>query len=168
MYQNKIVLVSCCAPCSCGAIEQLRRECADFIVLFFNPNIYPRDEYQKRLSEQIKFCESVGVKYHVGDYDHDKWLRDVAGLESEPERGLRCSACFRHRFRYAEKFARDNGYNAIASVLGVSRHKNQAQVDAAAADVLVDIKYLPVKWDASTGQYDFYRQNYCGCEFSRL
>jgi predicted adenine nucleotide alpha hydrolase (AANH) superfamily ATPase len=167
----KLVLVSCCAPCSCGAIAQLKGQGADFVVLFFNPNIYPETEYQKRLGEQIKYCESMGVKYHIGIYDHDAWLCDVAGLESKPERGGRCAACFKHRFKYAQKFARENGYNAIASVLGVSRHKSQEQVDACADETLTEIKYIPLEWDNAlrneiNQKSDFYRQNYCGCEFS--
>jgi predicted adenine nucleotide alpha hydrolase (AANH) superfamily ATPase len=168
----RLVLVSCCAPCSCGAVLQLKEQGANFIVLFFNPNIYPETEYQKRLAEQIKYCESLGVKYHVGDYDHDTWLRDVAGLESEPERGARCAACFRHRFRYAQKFARENGYNAIASVLGVSRHKSQEQVDdVGIGNPESGIRYLKIDWDKNlhreiNRKSDFYRQNYCGCEFS--
>lgn len=186
MQKNRIVLVSCCAPCSCGAIRQLAEQGADFIVLFFNPNIYPETEYQKRLAEQVRYCESLGVKYHVGEYDHNAWLRDVAGLEKEPERGARCTACFRHRFKYAIKFARDNGYNAIASVLGVSRHKDQTQVDAAAnaelaanqfppplAGGAAKIIYLPIKWEKDNTmdprlRGGWYRQNYCGCEFSRI
>ncbi len=164
-------MVSCCAPCSFGAIAQLKEQGADFIVLFFNPNIYPETEYQKRLTEQIKYCDELSVKYHIGEYDHDAWLCDVAGLENEPERGARCAQCFRHRFRYAKKFAMENGYNAIASVLGVSQHKSQTQVDDAARDTLTDIRYLPIKWNENQksdiiNQKSFYRQNYCGCEFS--
>ncbi len=210
----RLVLVSCCAPCSAGAIKQLVDICSlsnsplagesttlscgsvggitnnadtphrryvstppqggsltDFIVLFYNPNIYPDTEYQKRLAEQVRYCESLGVKYHVGNYDHTAWLREIAGTESEPERGARCSRCFKYRFKYAAEFARTNGYNAIASVLGVSRHKDQSQVDAAAINVLTDIKYIPIKWDDElrskiNKKAGFYRQNYCGCEFS--
>jgi predicted adenine nucleotide alpha hydrolase (AANH) superfamily ATPase len=204
----RLVLLSCCAPCSCGAIKQVaerraqvegipRRAVAtpslfalrpatlaelpsisDFIVLFYNPNIYPETEYQKRLGEQIKYCDQLGVKYAGGDYDHDEWLKRVQGLESEPERGLRCEACFRHRFEFARKFALENGYNAIASVFGVSKHKDQAQVDRAAMlrrneeqEQGTGIRYLPIKWDEGLRQEinkkaGFYRQNYCGCEFS--
>jgi predicted adenine nucleotide alpha hydrolase (AANH) superfamily ATPase len=79
--------------------------------------------------------------------------------------------CFEYRFRRAVKFARENGYNAIASVLGVSRHKSQSQVDESAQNVCDDIKYIPVKWDEGlrvqiNRESEFYRQNYCGCEFS--
>ena len=177
MKDNKIklVLMSCCAPCSAGAIKQLADgqipDIDDFIVLFYNPNIFPDTEYQKRLNEQIKYCESLGVKYAVGNYDHDTWRKCVAGLENEPERGARCSKCFAFRFAFAREFAIKNGYNAIASVFGVSRFKDQNQVDAAAKSACGEIQYIPVKWDedlrvAINRSTDFYRQNYCGCEFS--
>ena len=171
----RLVLMSCCAPCSAGAIKQLVNGeivgVDDFIVLFYNPNIFPDTEYQKRLTEQIKYCESLGVKYAVGDYNHDTWREHVRGLETEPERGARCSKCFAYRFCFARDFALKNGYNAIASVFGVSRHKDQSQVDSAGINACNDIPYLPVKWDENLRQQinrnsDFYRQNYCGCEFS--
>lgn len=177
MENNKIklVLMSCCAPCSCGAIKQLADGeipgIDDFIVLFYNPNIFPNDEYVRRLNEQIKYCENLGVKYAVGEYNHDDWLNCVRGLENEPERGARCSKCFAFRFAYAREFALKNGYNAIASVFGVSRFKDQNQVDAAAQSACGAIQYIPIKWDedlrvAINRATDFYRQKYCGCEFS--
>ncbi len=177
MENNKIklVLMSCCAPCSCGAIKQLADGeipgIDDFIVLFYNPNIFPNDEYVRRLNEQIKYCEKLGVKYAVGEYDHDAWRAVVAGLENEPERGARCSKCFAFRFAYAREFAIKNGYNAIASVFGVSRFKDQNQVDTAAQSACGKIQYIPIKWDedlrvAINRATDFYRQKYCGCEFS--
>ena len=171
----KLVLMSCCAPCSAGAIKQLVnseiRCIDDFIVLFFNPNIFPESEYTKRMQEQIRYCESLGVKYKICEYDHDAWRAVVRGFENEPERGVRCSLCFAYRFAYAKKFAHENGYDAVASVFGVSRHKDQAQVDRAAESVLGEIKYIPIKWDEALRQKinhesNFYRQNYCGCEFS--
>lgn len=173
--KTKLVLVSCCAPCSAGAIKQLADGeipgVDDFIVLFFNPNIYPESEYMRRMQEQVKYCEKLGVKYKIGEYDHDAWRAAVRGLESEPERGSRCSVCFAYRFEYAKKFARENGYNAVASVLGVSRHKDQNQVDVAGQNAPGGTEYLQIKWDENLRQKinresDFYRQNYCGCEFS--
>lgn len=168
--KDKIVLMSCCAPCACGAILQLKEQGADFIVLFYNPNIFPDTEYQKRLNEQIKYCESIGVKYHVGDYNHDEWLKCVCGLESEPERGKRCKECFKMRFVWGARWAADNGYNKIMSVFGVSKHKDQSQVDAAASEL--GLEYVPFNWDERLRQKinhesDFYRQKYCGCEFSQ-
>ncbi|MCQ2581828.1 MAG: epoxyqueuosine reductase QueH [Alphaproteobacteria bacterium] len=175
MNKIKLVLMSCCAPCSCGAIKQLVDgeipDIDDFIVLFYNPNIFPENEYQKRLSEQIKYCEKLGVKYATLEYNHDAWRDTVRGLESEPERGARCDKCFAFRFCAAREFALTNGYNAIASVFGVSRHKDQAQVDRAGESACGEIKYLPIKWNENlraqiNRESDFYRQNYCGCEFS--
>lgn len=172
----RLVLVSCCAPCSAGAIRELASgavpDVDDFIVYFYNPNIFPADEYQKRLTEQIKYCESLGIKYFVDEYDHDVWRAAVLGLEDAPERGPRCSACFAFRFRRAAHWAAENGYDAISSVLGVSRHKSQSQVDAAAISVIGgSVRYIPIKWDEALRQQinresEFYRQKYCGCEFS--
>lgn len=170
----RLVLMSCCAPCSAGAIKQLADGeipgISDFIVLFFNPNIFPADEYDRRLAEQIKYCNSLGVKYAIGEYDHNAWRCAVRGMESEPERGARCSACFQFRFDYARQWAAEHGYDAVASVFGVSRHKDQSQVDMAGITALGD-KYMPIKWDEKLRQKighesNFYRQNYCGCEFS--
>ncbi len=175
MSKLRLILMSCCAPCSCGAISQLVNgeipDVEDFIVMFFNPNIFPFEEYQKRLNEQIKYCEKLGVKYIVGDYNHDDWREHVRGLESEPERGARCSKCFAYRFCFALNYAKENGYNAISSVFGVSRHKSQDQVDKAGFESCGDIKYIPIKWNEQlrndiNHQSDFYRQKYCGCEFS--
>lgn len=173
MDNIRLVLMSCCAPCSFGAIKQLASRGTDFIVLFYNPNIYPNTEYQKRLTEQIRLCDEIGVKYAVGypntnhEHEHDGWLESVRGLESAPERGPRCTECFKHRFKFGERFALENGYNAIASVFGVSRHKDQNQVDGAAAEVLTKITYLPIRFDNKIDKKaGFYRQNYCGCEFS--
>ena len=171
----KLVLLSCCAPCSSGAIKQLADGgipgVKDFIVLFYNPNIFPNDEYVKRMNEQIRYCDELGVKYAVGEWNHDDWKRAVAGFENEPERGKRCDLCFAYRFAYARDFAIKNGYNAVASVFGVSKHKDQTQVDNAAKRGLGDIKYIPIRWDENLRQSinrasNFYRQNYCGCEFS--
>lgn len=175
MSDIRLVLMSCCAPCSAGAIKQLVDGqipgVSEFIVLFYNPNIFPDTEYQKRLNEQIKYCDAHGVRHVELEYDHDAWRNAVRGMEDAPERGPRCSACFAFRFCRAAKWARENGYNAIASVFGVSRHKNQSQVDDAGDIACGDIKYLPIKWDENLRQTinrasDFYRQNYCGCEFS--
>lgn len=176
MSDVRLVLASCCAPCSAGAIRQLADGqipgVSDFIVLFFNPNIFPDTEYQKRLAEQIRYCDDIGVKYAIGEYDHAAWRNAVRGMEDAHERGARCSACFVFRFAYARDFALKNGYNAVASVFGVSRHKDQSQVDNAARIACGgDICYMPIAWNESLRQSigrvsDFYRQNYCGCEFS--
>lgn len=176
MTENKtrLVLMSCCAPCSVGAIKQLADRqipgVDDFIVLFFNPNIFPAAEYDKRLAEQIRYCEKLGVKYAIGEYDHNAWRDAVRGYEDAPERGVRCSLCFKFRFEYARRWAAEHGYNAVTSVFGVSRHKDQAQVDRA-GNAALGVQYIPIKWDEKlrceiNRASDFYRQQYCGCEFS--
>jgi predicted adenine nucleotide alpha hydrolase (AANH) superfamily ATPase len=163
-------LMSCCAPCSAAAIMRLKKRDGDFIVLFYNPNIFPRSEYDKRLAEQIKLCEKHGAKYAVGDYDHEAWLADIKGSEAEPERGARCAACFRHRARAGIKWARENGYDGVASVFGASPHKDQAQADAAFQSELNSYHLSHFTYHKSDFGYapdpDSYRQKYCGCEFS--
>lgn len=175
MTNIKLVLVSCCAPCSAGAIRQLAAGqipgVDDFVVLFYNPNIFPETEYQKRLAEQVKYCKEIGVKYAIAEYNHAAWRDAVRGLESAPERGARCDKCFAYRFCFAKRWAAEHGYNAVSSVLGVSRHKDQHQVDRAGSAAPGNVVYLPIMWDEKLRQQinretQFYRQNYCGCEFS--
>ena len=175
----KLVLASCCAPCSAGAIKQLADGAIDgvedFIVLFYNPNIFPNDEYLKRMNEQIRYCESLGVKYAIGDWDHDKWRVAVRGLENEPERGKRCSICFYMRLERVMKYAKANGYDAVASVLGVSRYKNLAQVQEMAhkAAAATGVPYVEIEGRKNGMQelrmrlikeLDLYSQKYCGCK----
>ena len=181
MIANKLVLVSCCAPCSCGAIKELLAMkdagfIGEFVVMFYNPNVFPESEHKKRLDHQIAFCEKVGAQWITEDWHHDAWLNAIKGLEDEPECGARCLECFKFRFEYAVEWAKKMGYDAVASVLGVSEHKSQTQVDAAAMLAIHDIgdgkvKYVPVGWDKdlhkkTLAEQNFYRQKYCGCEFS--
>ena len=174
MPQEKLVLMSCCAPCSVAAIKQLIKWGGDFIVLFYNPNIFPRGEYDRRLAEQIKFCEKMGVKYAVGDYNHDDWLSCIKGFEESPEmyedlgsehplRGERCFRCFEMRFKWGAKWAAKNGYNFITSVFGVSYYKSQIQVDEAANGL--PIQYVDCNFGYAP-EPGMYRQKYCGCPFS--
>ena len=159
MKNEKLALLSCCAPCSVGAIRRLKESCADFVVLFYNPNISPRAEYDRRMDEQIKLCEKLGVEYVVGDYDHEEWLDEIKGLENEPERGARCEKCFRMRLKWGAKWARENGYDKITSVFGVSPHKDNAQVLRAAPESYADFNF-PYSPDG-----DMYKQKYCGCKY---
>ena len=169
----KLVLMSCCAPCSAGAIKQLADGqipgVDDFIVLFFNPNIFPAAEYDKRLVEQIKYCDALGVKYAIGEYDHNAWRDAVRGMEDAPERGRRCSACFKFRFDYARQWAAAHGYDAVTSVFGVSRQKTQPRGDEG-GPAAGGAKYTPKKGNKTLRQQigresQFYRQNYGGCNF---
>lgn len=163
--------MSCCAPCSADAIKKLGTDGRSFVVLFYNPNIFPRAEYDRRLAEQIEFCEKLGVEYAVGDYDHGAWRECICGIEQGFERGDRCAACFRHRAEFGIKWAAEHGYGRIASVFGVSPHKDQKQVDDAIRSAIRDsefadrIAYADIAFDYAP-MPNMYRQKYCGCEFS--
>ncbi|MDR2268949.1 MAG: epoxyqueuosine reductase QueH [Rickettsiales bacterium] len=176
MCPKKIVLMSCCAPCSAAAIKRLKEKGADFVVIFYNPNIFPRAEHDRRLAEQIKLCEKYGVKYAFSASshgDHARWLDAVKGFEKGPERGTRCEKCFAMRLKWGAKWAKRNGYDAITSVFGVSPHKDNFQVLRAAKSALppigrrgkADFEYIDFNF-AYAPEADAYRQKYCGCEFS--
>jgi len=159
--------MSCCAPCSAAALKRLKDEERDFVVLFYNPNIFPKAEYDKRLAEQIKLCEKLGAEYKVLEYERSRWIDCTKGLEAEPERGKRCFECFKMRFARGAKWAREKGYGEIASVFGASPHKDQNQVDSAARAAIASphVAYRDMKFPYAP-EPDAYRQNYCGCEYS--
>ena len=171
----KILLLSCCAPCSCAVIEKLARENADFAVLFYNPNIRPYEEYAKRLKENKKLCEHYGVDFVELEYDNQRWCEMTQGLENEPERGKRCSICFEMRLVRAMEYAKANGFDAVASVLGASRWKDLAQVNRAAFEASRKTGVAYVEIEARKGGMQerrlqlikdlaLYNQTYCGCK----
>ena len=130
--KEKILLLSCCGPCSCAVIKTMAEEGKDFAVVFYNPNIRPFKEYEKRRDENERVCDLYQVPFIELEYDNDRWCALTKGLENEPERGKRCSVCFEMRLKRAMKYALENGFTAVASVLGVSRYKNLDQVNEAA------------------------------------
>ena len=171
----RFLLLSCCAPCSCAVIKTLAENKADFAVLFYNPNIRPFSEYQKRCLENKRLCEQFNVDFIELDYDNDRWCALTHGLENEPERGSRCSVCFYMRLKRVMEYAKANGFTAVASVLGVSRYKNLAQVNEAAAraSVATGVPYLEIEGRKGGMQerraelikeLNLYSQNYCGCK----
>ncbi len=175
---KKKLLLSCCAPCSCAVIERFALDGKNFSVLFYNPNISPKDEYQKRLIENKKLCADFNVPFVELEYEHEAWLDAVKGLEAEPERGRRCEVCFYFRLKKAAAWAKENGFSEFTSVLGVSKYKDFAQVLAAAARAAreEDIKYnetnyrkngLEERRRALTKEKQMYNQQYCGCAFSK-
>ena len=128
------LLLSCCAPCSCAVIKKLAEDSKDFSVLFYNPNIRPVEEYHKRCEENKRVCEKYGVNFIELEYDNERWCELTKGLEYLPERGERCSICFGMRLRRAFEYAKENGFDGVASVLGVSRYKDLNQVNEVAHD----------------------------------
>lgn len=178
MPEQKLLLLSCCAPCSCGVIASLARQGRTFTVLFYNPNIDTAEEYQKRLAENKRVCARFHVPLAELPYEPDVWHRAVQGLEQEPERGRRCSVCFQLRLERAATYAKEHGFTHFSSVLGISRHKDLQQVNQAAA-VAAETCHLPydlTNWRkggleelrrALIQEMNLYKQSYCGCIFSR-
>ena len=174
----RILVLSCCAPCSCAAIKHLVETGTDVTVLFYNPNIFPQEEYEKRREEQARLCKTLGTGFAELPYEHEAWLEQVHGLEKEPERGKRCSVCFYMRLKQASAYARKHHFDCFASVLGTSRYKDAQQVHRAAcqAEHEEGIPYVANAWrkggltelrQALIKEFNLYQQNYCGCEFSR-
>lgn len=171
---EKMLLLSCCAPCSAGVIQTLAEGGRNFAVAFYNPNIRPIDEYEKRRDENHRICEKYGVPFIEFEYDFKAWDCATAGLQNEPERGARCSVCFTLRLRRAAEFAKKNGYTCFSSVLGISRHKDFNQVNRAAHAVAheIGVPYDDTNWRLNGGEalrsalekeLGLYRQRYCGC-----
>lgn len=170
----KFLLLSCCAPCSCAVIEKLAAAAEHFAIVFYNPNIRPLAEYEKRKEENKRVCRLYGVDFIELDYDNGRWCRLTAGLENEPERGRRCDICFYMRLKRVMEYAKAEGYGAVASVLGVSRYKDLAQVNRAAAKASAEtgVPYLEIEGrkqgmqdrrSALIRELKLYNQSYCGC-----
>ena len=170
-----ILVLSCCAPCSCAVIEKLAQEKQAAAVVFYNPNIRPLEEYRKRCEENKRVCAQYGLPFIELEYDNDRWCALTTGLENEPERGKRCSVCFYMRLKRVMEYAKEQGYEAVASVLGVSRYKNLAQVNQAAAKAAAEtgMPYLEIEGRKGGMQerrsflikeLALYNQDYCGCK----
>ncbi len=176
---KKILLHACCAPCSGSIIERLRANGVECTLFFYNPNIHPEEEYQLRLAEQKALAEKTGAAFVAGEYDPQNWFARTKGLENEPERGQRCSACFAMRLERAARFAEEKGFSVFASTLGISRWKDLEQVNTcglAAAAGYADLIYWTYNWRKQGGsqrmsqiakEHKLYRQNYCGCVYSK-
>ena len=172
---DKFLLLSCCAPCSCAVIEKLAKEKALAEVVFYNPNIRPLAEYQKRCEENKRVCQIYQIPFIELEYDNERWCALTQGLEDEPERGKRCSICFYMRLKRVMEYAKEKGCGAVASVLGVSRYKNLAQVNQAAqkASAETGVPYLEIEGRKGGMQerrqnlikeLNLYSQEYCGCK----
>lgn len=170
---KKLLLHSCCGPCSTVCIERLLND-FEVVVFYFNPNIEPFEEYEHRKNEQKKVCQHFGVKFVDFDYDNDGWRKFVAGLENEPEGGARCKKCFEFRLLKTAEYAKENGFDIFATTLSVSPHKNTIVINEVGEDVSrkYEIEFLPESFKKKDGylrsinlskELDLYRQNYCGC-----
>jgi predicted adenine nucleotide alpha hydrolase (AANH) superfamily ATPase len=175
---KKVLLHSCCAPCAGEVIEAVVAAGFEQHVFFYNPNIHPRKEYEIRKDDNKRFCDKFNIPFTDADYDKDNWFARVKGLEWEPERGKRCTACFDMRFERTALFAHENGYQLFSSTLGISRWKNMTQINDCgerAAEPYKDLTYWTFNWRKKGGstrmveiakREKFYQQEYCGCVYS--
>lgn len=176
--EKKVLLHSCCAPCSGSVIEDIHKGGMDLTIYFYNPNIHPREEYEIRKEENIRFAEKNKIPFIDADYDAQRWFDLTRGHEMDPERGERCGMCFEMRFVKTAEYAYQHGFKVITSCLGISRWKDFDQVTMAgmrAASLFPGISYWAFNWRKNSGsqrmiqiarQERFYQQQYCGCAYS--
>jgi len=175
---DKIFLHSCCAPCAAEVMDALAASNIETTIFFYNPNIHPRDEYEIRKQENIRYAEKLGMDFIDGDYNAKDWFDRTKGMEMEPERGIRCTACFDMRFEVTADEAKKRGFNLISSTLGISRWKNMQQINGCgdrAAARHEGMDYWTFNWRKQGGsqrmieiskEEEFYQQEYCGCVYS--
>lgn len=175
---KRVLLHTCCAPCSGAIIEWLMANGVTPVIYYCNPNIYPYQEYLVRKNECTRFATSLGLEIVDADYDHNEWLCSVHGLENEPERGCRCLECFKMRLLKAAEYASSHGFTLFTSTLDSSRWKRHDQIVEAgvwAASHYPALTFWDKNWRKGglqerraqiIGQNSFYNQRYCGCEYS--
>lgn len=176
-----LLIHACCAPCSSYVLEYLSQY-FHIIILYYNPNITSREEYDYRLSEERRLIAQIPQKYPVklieGDWDSSVFFDAVKGLEKEPEGGKRCEACFELRLREAARVCREVGADCFLTTLTISPLKNAELINEIGQKIAQQegVVYLPSDFKKKNGykrsielsrEYDLYRQNYCGCVFSR-
>ena len=176
--EDKVLLHSCCAPCSSAIIECLLANNIRPTVFYYNPNIYPQAEYDIRKAEAIRYVKALGLDFIDGDYDYQLWRSFMSGMEDEPERGGRCLQCFTLRLSETARYAAEHGFTLFTTTLASSRWKSLDQINLAgrrAAALYPGTIFWEQHWrkgglqarrNQLLKEYDFYNQQYCGCEFS--
>ena len=176
--EQEILLHSCCAPCAGDVMNEITRSGIDYTILFYNPNIHPRREYELRKEENKRYADKLNAPFVDLDYDRENWFKRTNGYEMEPERGYRCTLCFDMRFERTALYAKENGFRVFTSTLGTSRWKNMEQINGCgvrAAAQYKDLTYWTHNWRKGGGanrmidiskNEEFYQQEYCGCAFS--
>ena len=176
--EKKVLLHSCCAPCSGEVMEAMLASGVEYTIFFYNPNIHPEREYLLRKDENIRFAEKHGVPFVDADYDTDNWFARAKGMEWEPEKGARCTMCFDMRFERTALYAHENGFAVMTSSLGISRWKDMNQINASGRRATAryeGLSYWDYNWRKGGGadrmidiskREEFYQQEYCGCVYS--
>lgn len=174
---KKILLHACCGICSAYPILQLREMGYEPTVYFYNPNIYPDSEYQKRLEMEKILCAYHKCELIEGDYNQERYFEAVKGLENVPERGRRCDVCFELRLDKTAQKAKELGFLIFTTSIVISPHKNFSKLTEIGQKIAqkYDLEYLVVDFKKKDGflktnkisrELNLYRQNYCGCKFS--
>ena len=181
--KQKILLHSCCAPCSTAVIERLKDD-YEIIIFYYNPNIYPEEEYIKRKNEEIKYIKhlletdkNISISMQDADYDPEKFYEVSRGFENEREGGARCAKCFRLRLLETAKQAKNLKIDLFGTTLTVSPHKNSDLINAIGREIEkeIGVKFLVSNFKKQDGykrsielskENNIYRQNYCGCKFA--
>ncbi len=174
---NKILLHACCAICSAHPIEMLKNSGYEVVAYFYNPNIFPYEEYERRLEAQKILCAHEGVELIVGDYEPDVYFDYVRGFEDCPERGARCELCFKLRLAESARKARALGIDTFTTSIVISPHKKFATLTKIGEEIAATegLNYLAINFKKKDGflktnnisrELGLYRQNYCGCKYS--
>jgi predicted adenine nucleotide alpha hydrolase (AANH) superfamily ATPase len=173
-----MLLHACCGPCSTAVIERLRDN-YELTVFFYNPNIHPRSEYELRLREAEKVYKHFNVPFVVGEYDPENWFLAVKGLENEPEGGKRCLVCYKFRLERAMKYAKENNFDIVTTTITISPHHKADFINNIGNELAkkYNVKFLPENFKKKDGflrsvqlskELSLYRQEYCGCIYSKL
>ncbi len=174
--REKLLLHACCAPCLTYVLQYLSND-YHISVVFHNSNIYPEEEYKKRLTGVQWLCNFHGTELIVPAYDSPCWIQYIKGLEDEPEKGKRCDKCFRYRLEKTAETAVSMGFSVFTTTLSVSPHKDFQIINSTGLELgqKYAIRFLEGNFKKNDGykksclltrQYDLYRQKYCGCLYS--
>ena len=170
----KVVLHICCGVCAAGVVDRLTLEGHQVLGLFYNPNIHPLEEYERRLEATYKVAKELSFPLEAGPYKPEEWFEETSSLENEPEGGRRCGVCFRLRLKKVYLYLQDYGYDAFATTLTVSPHKSAEVVNKAGREIGGD-RFLVRDFKKKAGfqratklarKWALYRQSYCGCIYS--
>ena len=176
----RLLLHACCAPCSSATLERLA-QWFDLTILYYNPNIYPPAEYRRREAELERFVQQAGYRFPVVElpYDPQEFYDAVKGLEQEPEKGERCTVCYRLRLEQTARYAAEQGFAWFCTTLSISPMKDPVRINDLGRELgeKYGVRFLPSEFRKMDGykrslqlseQYGLYRQDYCGCVFSKL
>ena len=175
---KKILLHACCGICSSYPISYLQNMGYEVCVYFYNPNIYPEEEYQKRLEAEKTLCKHFNCELIIGKYEPEVYYDFIKGLENEPEKGKRCDKCFELRFESAAKLAKELGINTFTTSMVISPHKNYEKLTQIGEQIAhkYGLEYLSTNFRKDDGflktnqiskSLNLYRQSYCGCKFAK-